>query len=221
LRAPAAQRRIAALALSLAGVLLAGCGGTSKVQEQDKDEPSGTFPVRVVETSFPADQNLAKDSKMRIVVENAGTKRVPNINVTVKCPGKGLGGSFMTVTSESDVADPERPQFIVNRLPTRTPRKNPPLDPAALERSSAFVDTYPLGPLEPNRTATFVWDVTAVKAGPYKLCWRVNAGFYGKAKAIASSDSPPIAGEFRGTVSNKAPTARVADDGRTVITGNR
>jgi hypothetical protein len=112
LRASDAHRRIAALALSLAGVsLLAGCGG-SKVQEQDKDEPSGTFPVRLVSASFPADQRLAKDSKMRIVVENAGTKRVPNINVTVKCPGKGLGGSFMTVTSDSDVADPERPQFI-------------------------------------------------------------------------------------------------------------
>jgi hypothetical protein len=221
LGAPDAHRRTAALALSLAGVtLLAGCG-SAKVQEQDKDEPAGTFQVRVVNASFPADQNLAKDSKMKIVVENAGTKRVPNINVTVKCPGPGLGGSFMTVTSESDVSDPERPQFIVNTIPTRTPRKDPPLDPAPLERSSAFVDTYPLGPLEPNRTATFVWDVTAVKAGPYKLCWRVNAGFYGKAKAVAASDSPPIAGEFRGQVSNKAPTARVADDGHTVIRGKR
>jgi hypothetical protein len=221
LGALSAHRRIAALALSLAGVsLLAGCG-TSKVQEQDKDEPSGEFQVRVVDASFPADQNLAKNTKMRIVVENAGTKRVPDINVTIKCPGKGLGGSFMTVNSEADVADPERPQFIVNKIPTRTPRKNPPLDPAPLERSSAFVDTYPLGPLEPNRTATFVWDVTAVKAGPYKLCWRVNAGFYGKAKAVAASDSPPINGEFRGSVSNKAPTARVADDGHTVVNGNR
>jgi hypothetical protein len=219
LGAPAAHRRTAALALSLASVsvLAAGCGGSTL--EQDKYEAEGNFPVNVVSATFPEDQKLAKDSSMEIVVENAGEERIPDINVTVKCPGKGLGGSFMTVTGESDVADPERPQFIVNKIPTATERVNPPLDPAPLERSSALVDTYPLGPLAAGRTATFRWDVTAVKAGPYKLCWRVNAGLYGKAKAIASSDSAlPISGEFEGEVSNKAPKARIADDGRTVVT---
>src|SRR3954467_3316787 len=88
LRAPAAHRRTAALALSLAGLsaLAAGCG-QPKVQEQDKDEPAGNYPVRLVSASFPKKQNLAKDSSMTIAVENAGTQRVPNINVTVKCPG--------------------------------------------------------------------------------------------------------------------------------------
>jgi hypothetical protein len=214
----AAHRRPAALALSIAStsLLIAGCGGSTK--EQDKYEQAGTYPVRVVSASFPKDQKLAKDSSMEIVVENAGDTRIPDINVTVKCAGKGLGGSFMTVTGESDVADPERPQFIVNKIPTATERIAPPLDPAPLERSSALVDTYPLGPLAEQRRATFRWDVTAVKAGPYKLCWRVNAGLYGKAKAVASSDSElPISGEFEGEVSNKAPKARIAEDGRTVI----
>jgi len=46
----------------------------------------------------------------------------------------------------------------------------------------------------------------------------VNAGLYGKAKAVASADSEvPISGEFEGEVSNKAPKARVAGDGKTVI----
>ena len=201
-------------------VLASGCG--SGGEEQDKSEPSGSFPVRVVSATFPEKQNLAKDSTMEIVVENAGQDRVPDINVTVKCPGKGLGGSFQTVTSDTDVADPERPQFVVNKIPTATPRKNPPLDPAPIERTSALVDTYPLGPLAPNRRATFRWDVTAVKAGPFKLCWRVNAGLYGKAKAIPSGDSElPVSGEFSGTVSNKAPKARVAADGHTVINSGR
>jgi hypothetical protein len=291
----AAHRRTAALALSLAGLFaLAGCGGGPSVQEQDKDEPTGEFQVRLVEAEFPLDQKLAKDSTMSIVVQNAGTERVPNINVTVKCRGPlaerevgitgeisplsleevskdledldttvvdtvtdetdylvvgtdpdpavvsaarrlgvdqisvdelsdlleqtgGLGGSFNTVVSESDVADPERPQFVVNQIPTRTPRKPPPLDPAPLERSSALVDTYPLGPLEPGATARFRWDVTAVKAGAFRLCWRVNAGLYGKAIAVPASDSPPLKGEFEGDVSNAAPAARIADDGHTVI----
>ena len=218
-----AHRRTAALALSLAGASLVatGCGGKAKTREQDRDEPAGNFQVRLVRANFPLNQNLAKNSKMVISVENAGTKRVPNISVTVKCPGNGLGGSFMTATSEADVADPERPQFVVNRIPTRRPRVNPPLDPAPLERSSALVDTYPLGPLEPNAMATFTWDVTAVKAGPFKLCWRVNAGLYGKAKAVPSSDSEPLNGEFKGEVSNRAPKARIAEDGHTVIEGTR
>ena len=189
------------------------------MKEQDKYEEAGNYPVRVVSATFPDNQKLAKDSSMEIVVENAGDKVIPNINVTVKCPGKGLGGSFQTVTADTDVADPERPQFVVNRIPTATERVNPPLDPAPLERSSALVDTYPLGQLAAGKTATFRWDVTAVKAGPYKLCWRVNAGLYGKAKAIASGDSElPISGEFQGEISNKAPKARVAEDGKTVIT---
>jgi hypothetical protein len=200
-------------------MLASGCG--KSVQEQDKDEPAGAFQVRLLSATFPAKQNLAKDSTMIIEVQNAGTKRIPDINVTVKCPGPGLGGSFMTVTGESDVSDPERPQFVVDKIPTRTPRVNPPLDPAPLERSSAFVDTYPLGPLDPNRKATFRWDVSAVKAGPYRLCWRVNAGLYGKAKAVAASDSPPLVGQFKGEVSNKAPTARIANNGVTVIEGSR
>ena len=190
-----------------------GCGGGSR---QDANEPSATYPVRLVSKSFPRNQSLAKDSTMEIVVQNAGTKMIPMISVTVKC-GSALGGSFSTVTQDPNVADPERPQFVVNKIPTATERVNPPLDPAPLERSSAYVDTYPLGPLGARHTATFMWDVSAVKAGPYRLCWRVNAGLYGKAKAVAASGSPPIAGVFSGVVSNKAPKATVGPDGRSII----
>jgi hypothetical protein len=221
--AMAAHRRIAALALSLAVLFaLAGCGSqVVKGDPQDRAEPNALFPVRVESATFPKKQNLAKDSTMQIVVVNAGRRRVPNVNVTVKC-GRGLGGSFMTATDESDVADPERPQFVVNKIPTATERVNPPLDPAPLERSSAFVDTYPLGPLDPGRKATFRWDVTAVKAGPYRLCWKVNAGLYGKARAVpARGSARPIRGQFAGEVSNKAPKARIGNDGHTVIESNR
>jgi hypothetical protein len=212
----AAHRRTAALAISLVGVPAfgaVGCGGGSP---QDAKEPKADFPVRVVSASFPAHQKLAKDSTMQIVVQNSGQREIPDISVTVKC-GKGLGSSFSTTTSVTNTADPVRPQFVVNKLPTPEARQNPPLDPAPLERSSAFVDTYPLGPLAPGRTATFRWDVSAVKAGAYRLCWRVNAGLYGKARAVASGGAPS-AGEFTGTISNKAPKATVGPDGQTVVT---
>jgi hypothetical protein len=214
----AAQRRNAALALSLVGasaLVAAGCGGGG--QRQDAKEIAGDYPVKVLRATFPDHQTLAKDSSMLIVVQNAGQKPIPTISVTVKC-GPGLGGSFTTTTSASNVADPQRPQFVVNKLPTATARVNPPLDPAPLERSSAFVDTYPLGSLAAGHTATFQWDVSAVKAGPYRLCWRVNAGLYGNAKAVAAAGGQPVSGVFSGTVSNKAPKATIGPDGTTVIT---
>jgi hypothetical protein len=204
------------MSLAVAGasaLAMAGCGGGSK---QDADEHAGNYPVKVVRASFPQNQSLAKNSTMEIVVQNAGQQMIPMISVTVKC-GAALGGSFSTATQDTNVADPERPQFVVNKIPTATERVNPPLDPAPLERSSAFVDTYPLGPLAAGRSATFRWDVSAVKAGSYRLCWRVNAGLYGKAKAVPASGGEPISGEFKGTVSRKPPQARVGDDGTTVI----
>ena len=51
--------------------------------------------------------------------------------------------------------------------------------------------------------------------------WRVNAGLYGKAKAVASGDSAPISGTFSGTISNVAPKATIAPNGHTVIDTHR
>jgi len=212
----AAHRRPAALALGLVlvpALAATGCGGN---QKQDRDEPEGTVPIFLESTSFPATQSLAKTSILEIVVRNAGSKTIPNINVTVHCR-RGAGGSFDTVSSDVNAAERVRPQFIVNTIPTPTEPTRPPLDPAPLERSTQFVDTYPLGGLAPGLRATFQWNLTAVKAGPYRICWRVKAGLFGKAKAQASPDSEPIAGEFRGVVTNEAPAARVGDDDRTVI----
>jgi hypothetical protein len=224
------------LALACATSLVAvGCGGGDR---QDEDEPEGEFPVEVVSAEFPDEQKLAKDSKMVIVVRNAGSEEIPVISITVECPGQkgrqgedddrsagsggspsgsgSQGGGFNYRTTFPGVADPSRPQFVVNTIPTRTPRDydRGRLDP--LERSSAYVSTFPLGKLAPNREATFVWDVTAVRSGPFKICWKVNAGLDGKAKARPFQGTP-IAGEFTGTVSDAAPDARIADDGRTVI----
>jgi len=214
-------------------LVAAGCGGGTR---QDEDEPDGNFPVEVVSTEFPEEQKLAKDSKMQIVVRNAGDEEIPVISVTVECPGQepededdrsagsggspsgsgSQGGGFNYRSTFPGVADPSRPQFVVNTIPTRTPRNydRGRLDP--LERSSSYVSTFPLGKLAPNREATFTWDVTAVRSGPYKICWKVNAGLDGKAKAKPFQGTP-IAGEFSGTVSDEAPDARIADDGRTII----
>jgi hypothetical protein len=192
-----------------------GCGGTTvQGAPQDTDEKAGIYPVAVEEAAFPLQQALAKTTKMRIVVRNAGDQRIPNIVVTVQCRRSkdGQDGSFDRQITDTSQADKNRPTFVVDQIPgAARPASRQRLDP--LERSSAYVNTYTLGPLAPNRTATFEWKVTAVRAGPFRVCYRVAAGLDNKAHARPASGSLPIEKEWDGNVSDAAPQTGVADDG--------
>src|SRR5262249_21589052 len=168
----ALMRRVAIFAVPALAVLVAGCGGG---QRQDANEPSGNFKVQVVQASFPQKQALAKRSRMVIMVKNIDTKTIPNIAVTVK--------SFDKQLNDPTLADPRRPQFIVNTGPKGG--------------DTAYVGTSALGPLAPGETKRFVWDVTAVMAGKYSLNYAVAAGLNGKAKAILASGATPR-GTFAG-----------------------
>jgi hypothetical protein len=198
---------------------LSACGGSAASGDrQDKDEPSGQFPVEVSEVSFPSQQKLAESSTMKIVVRNAGDKEIPNIAVTVQCDESkdGQNGSFDRQITGAENADKNRPVFVVDRIPgPDRPASGQELDP--LERSSAYVNTYTLGPLAPNKEQTFEWKVTAVHAGDFRICYRVSAGLDGKAKAVAEGGEP-ISGELTGNISNEAPQTGIADDGETVTT---
>jgi hypothetical protein len=183
---------IPALATAL---LVAGCG--SGGARQDKNEPSGDFKVQVVEAKFPSKQSLAKRSIMTITVKNVDSRTIPNVAVTVK--------SFDQRLNDPNLADPRRPQFVVNEGPRGG--------------DTAYVGTSALGPLKPGETKTFKWDVTAVVAGKYALKYAVAAGLNGKARAVLAGGGAPT-GEFVGTIEGKAPEAHVADDGHTIVTGN-
>ena len=189
----AGLRRIAVIAALACGLIAAGCGGGGT--RQDADEPSGTYKIRVIQAKFPDHQSLAKRSTMRITVKNVDSKTIPNVAVTVK--------SFDQTKNDPTLADPRRPQFIVNKGPAGG--------------DTAYVGTSALGPLKPGETKTFTWDVTAVVAGKYSLKYAIAAGLDGKAKAILAGGGTPK-GEFTGRISNKAPNTKVADDGKTVVT---
>ena len=188
------SRRLIPAALACV-VFVAGCGGGG--ERQDADEQSGDYKVQVVEAKFPDHQSLAKRSTMTITVKNVDSKTIPNVAVTVK--------SFDQTKNDPTLSDPRRPQFIVNRGPAGG--------------DTAYVGTSALGPLKPGETKTFKWDVTAVVAGKYSLKYAVAAGLDGKARAILAGGGTPK-GIFTGTVSNKAPQAKVADDGKTVVTSD-
>jgi hypothetical protein len=57
-----------------------------------------------------------------------------------------------------------------------------------------------------------------VRAGQFRLCYRVSAGLDGNAKAVPASGSLPLRQEWKGNISNEAPKTGVADDGETVTT---
>lgn len=208
---PALQARRNLCALALAGVIaLAGCGGGER---QDEDEPEGDFAVEVVEASFPENQKLAKKSSLVITVRNAGDRTVPNIAVTVD--------GFNVRRSDPELADPERPQFVINGVPREIGGFRESKDAAPLGCDTAYVNTWACGPLRAGRRRTFRWSVTAVQAGDFEINWRVAAGLHGKANAVGPGGAEAPSGSFSGTVSDEAPDVRVAGDGETVVEGTR
>jgi hypothetical protein len=193
----------------LAPLAVAGCGGG---QRQDENEPSGTFRVEVVKAQFPAQQKLAKRSNLVVTVRNAGSKTIPNVAVTVH--------GFNVRKKNRQLADPERPVFLINGRPREIGGFPESQEAAPLGCDTAYVDTWACGKLKPGAQRTFGWSVTAVQAGRFKIAYVVAAGLNGKAKAVDGSDGRPN-GAFAGTISSAAPKTRVADDGRTVVSGTR
>jgi hypothetical protein len=197
---------VAALCL----LALAGCGGGER---QDKNEASGNFPVEVVKASFPEKQKLAKSSDLVVTVRNAGRETIPNIGLTID--------GFDERKNNPDLADSHRPVFAINGVQVKIAGFPESKDASPRGCDTAYVNTWACGPLKANQMRTFRWSVTAVRAGDYKIKWRVNAGLDGKAKAVAPGGGPQPTGVFAGTISNKAPTVRVADDGHTIVNGTR
>jgi hypothetical protein len=168
---------------TLLALVIAGCGGGER---QDKNEPSGTFDVDVVNGSFPTSQHVARQARMRITVRNAGQKTIPNVAVTVK--------GFTTRDPQVGLADPNRPVWIVDRGPRGG--------------DTAYVGTWALGSLQPGRARSFEWHVTPIKAGHYDVRYEVAAGLDGKAKARTKDGGRP-GGNFSVDVSGKPAEARV------------
>jgi hypothetical protein len=209
--ARARLRRELAATLALAGVVAGvGCGGAER---QDEDEPEGDFAVEVVRASFPEDQKLAKSSNLLITVRNAGERTVPNVAVTVD--------GFNFRKQDPELADPERPQFVINGRPREIGGFPEAKEAAPLGCDTAYVNTWACGPLAAGEQRSFRWSVTAVKAGDFEINWRVAAGLDGKAKAVGPGGGPAPSGNFSGQVSDEAPEVRVADDGETVVEGTR
>jgi hypothetical protein len=180
-------------ATALAGV--AGCGGDSR---QDANERNGAYTVRIVKASFPAKQQLAQHSNLTIAVRNESGRTIPNVGVSI---GKQGQQTFSYTSQEPGLADSQRPVWAVDNPPNGG--------------TTAYVDTWTLGPLPPGQTKTFTWGVVAVKPGTYTIDYRVNAGLDGKTAARLAGGGQP-AGRFRVFITPKPAQACVTDSGKVV-----
>jgi hypothetical protein len=178
----------------------AGCGGGDR---QDKNEPKGTFPVQVVKASFPKSQHLAQKTRLLIQVRNTGKQAVPNIGVTITSAqgAKASVDAFARVDEQYGLADPARPVWIMDEPPHGA--------------ATAYTNTWAAGRLAPGAVKTFVWGLTAVRPGSWKVGFRVNAGLDGRAKASGPGGRIP-SGSFAVHVSGKPPHSRVDDNGNVV-----
>jgi hypothetical protein len=196
-RAVSAPRLMVVL-LAAAAAVLSGCGG----QRQDADEASGKFRVDVADASFPAKQHIAEQSTMRIRVRNPDNDTVPNVAVTVETKGARPGDgpvAFAQSKADSRLADPSRAVWILDREPKGG--------------TSAYTNTWTLGPLKSGESKTFEWKLTAVQAGDYSIAYRVSPGLDNKAQLAAGSKAR---GTFTVSVSDKPVPARVDSKGNVV-----
>ena len=188
---PRALRLIAAPAAALVVLGAAACGGGAS---QGADEPSGTYRVAIVRSSFPVRQHVAAPARLVIDVRNTGRKTVPDVAVTVD--------AFSSRSERTDLADPLRPIWIVDRPPEGS--------------TTAYTDTWALGPLAAGETKRFVWRLTPVQPGTHRLEYRVAAGLTGQAKAVLAGDRVPER-EMTVRISARPASARVDPETGAVV----
>jgi hypothetical protein len=185
-----------ALAISLAAP---GCGGDKRT---DANERKGDYTLEIVKAEFPRSQRLADKSRFEITVRNADNKTLPNVAVTIEpAAGAQPAQAFGQADPQQGLADPSRPLWIVDSGP--------------VGGTTAYTNTWALGPLRPGEEKTFTWNVTAVKAGQHTIRYRIAAGLSGKAKARLAGGQAPE-GSFTVDVSGRPADTRVDDSGRVV-----
>jgi hypothetical protein len=178
---------------ALAALGPSGCGGSAR---QGTDETPDTYRLSVVRATFPARQRLAQPVRLVIEVRNEGRGVVPDVSVNVD--------SFGARSDHPDLSDPQRPVWVVDRPPPGS--------------ATAYASTWALGPLPGGATRRFVWRLTPVRAGTYRVRFRLAAGLTGRAKAVLAGDRVLVR-ELTVRISDRPAGARVDPETGAVVRG--
>ena len=177
-----------------------GCGGGAR---QDAHEQSATYHLKVVRANFPAQQAIARQTRLELQVRNTGSVTVPNVAVTLD--------SLNYTSNVAELSAGKRPIWAIERGPGAVAK--PPVESQEVSLpgggQTAYVNTWALGALAPGKTRTFAWKVVPVKAGRYTVHYFIGAGLAGKSKATLASGGP-AQGKFTVDIA-PAPPARHVD----------
>lgn len=182
------------MALTAVALALAGCGGGER---QDADDSDGTYRVDVVTAEFPAQQHLADETTLELVVRNVSGRAIPNLSATLEAAGDGTRApAFSRIDETAGLSSRSRPVWIVEESPG----------------STAYGDTYATGPVEPGEEGRFLWRVAAIVPGRYRLTYRLSGSLGGGAKVV-EGDGERASGSFDVDVDRRPAQARVTADG--------
>lgn len=202
------------------------------------NEPTGKYTVQIANQSFPATQTLSEHTHLVLTVRNTSAKTIPDIsatlcNVTCQFPapaGEGTsaqpfadcggqtGAACLQSVQQSGSASLSTQDWVVDKPPGGCTGTAGYSCQGGSYGAAVTLDanTWALGPLKPNETATFTWAVTAVAPGHHVVAWEVSAGLNGKAKAVLSDGSIP-SGTFPVTV-NTAPSQSYVNNAGQIVT---
>lgn len=182
-----------------AALTFAGCGGGER---QDAGDTDASYRVELVRASFPERQHIADETEMQISVRNTGDRTIPNLTATVEGDREGTQAvSFADLDHQPGLASRSRAVWIVDAGPHNG--------------DTAYANTWALGALRPGRTADFVWRVTAIRSGRFRLNYRIAGSLPGGGKVI-DADGDPVAGDFDVNIAREPAQARVTADGDVV-----
>jgi hypothetical protein len=181
-----------------AALVASGCGAA----RQDAHEHSNSYAMEVLTASFPAKQSIARPTSFELQLRNTGSATVPNVAVTLD--------SFYYTEHYVELAANKRPIWVIERGPGAVAK--PPVQTQEVSQlggaQTAYVNTWALGPLAPNRTQTFTWHVVPVKAGLYTVHYRVAAGLAGRATAQLTGGGP-VQGQLTASIAGVPPRTYV------------
>ncbi|MDQ5894438.1 MAG: hypothetical protein QG596_699 [Actinomycetota bacterium] len=191
-----------------AALFVSACGGDDG--GQFANEPTGDFPVEIIDAGLKPLQTVAETYDLTIAVRNSGEETIPAINTVIDLPGLDSNLPFAYADRQEGLAMNQRPVWVLEegwpKLADTTGRGG---------TTVASRMTFEFGALEPGGTANMVWRLVAVRPGNYRLRYEIGAGLGTDTRAVDENGNQPV-GELPVRISGVARLTEINEKGQIV-----